>query len=63
MYQDEEQHRRFRDERDGDEDIKATVRLARSFIEKGLMTRPEALKYFNLPEEIYDKYNSEVPGN
>ncbi|WP_118974991.1 hypothetical protein [Taibaiella koreensis] len=58
----DEQHRRYRDECDGAEDIKATVGLARSFVEKKLMTLPEALKYFNLPLAVYEQYAQEATG-
>lgn len=59
MDHNDEQNRRHRDECDGAEDIRATVRLARSFTERGLMTLPEALKYFNLPAAVYEQYAEE----
>ena len=55
-----ETDRRMRDEQDGNEDIKATVRKAQSFIEMELMTEAEALKYFNLPKQIYERFKVTV---
>jgi hypothetical protein len=52
----DEQNRRIRCEADGDKDIKLTVAAAQAFIEKGIMNEKEALKYFNLPKVIYDKF-------
>lgn len=56
MNNNNESDRRLRDEGDGQEDIKATVKKAQSFIEMELMTEAEALKYFNLPKLIYEKF-------
>lgn len=56
----DEQNRRIRNESDGDKDIRATVRMAQSFIDMGLMNEKEALKYFNLPKMIYDKFKLPV---
>jgi hypothetical protein len=56
MNTNDDQFRRLRDECDMGADIKATVRAAQSFIENGLVTEEEALKYFNLPKSVYDKY-------
>lgn len=52
----DENNRRVRDEHDGNEDIKATVKLARSFIEQHIMTEKEALKYFNIPKVVFDRF-------
>lgn len=52
----DENNRRLRDENDENEDIKATVKLAQSFIENNIMTEKEALKYFNLPKKIFDHF-------
>jgi uncharacterized protein YhfF len=56
MEYNDDQNRRIRGESDGDQDIKATVKAAQSFIEDGIMCEQEALKYFNLPKVIYDKF-------
>ncbi|MFA6059459.1 MAG: hypothetical protein WC756_14730 [Taibaiella sp.] len=56
MEYNDDQNRRIRSESDGDRDIKATVKAAQSFIEDGIMCEQEALKYFNLPKVIYDKF-------
>lgn len=52
----DENNRRIRDEQDENEDIKATVKLALSFIENNVMTEKEALKYFNIPKAIFDRF-------
>jgi len=52
----DENNRRIRDEQDGNEDIKATVKLARSFIQNNVMTEKEALKYFNIPKAVFDRF-------
>jgi hypothetical protein len=57
----DDQNRRIRCESDGDKDIKLTVRAAQDYIEQGIMSEQEALKYFNLPKIIYDKFKSSVP--
>lgn len=49
-------NRRIRSESDGDEDIKATVKAAQAFIDGGIMSEYEALKYFNLPKVVYDRF-------
>lgn len=54
----DEENRRVRDELDGFEDIKATVKLAEDFIQKHIMTEKEALKYFNLPKQMFDKFKT-----
>ncbi len=56
MDNNDEENRRMRDENDEYEDIKATVKLARRFIEDHIMNEKEALKYFNLPKPIFDKF-------
>lgn len=58
MDHNEEENRRLRDEQDGFEDIKATVRLAVKFIEDNIMNEKEALKYFNLPKAVFDKFKA-----
>lgn len=55
----DENNRRIRDESDNNEDISATVRLARSFIDNNVMTEKEALKYFNIPKVVFDRFNTE----
>lgn len=52
----DENNRRVRDENDENEDIKATVRLAVSFIDNNIMAEKEALKYFNLPKAVFDRF-------
>jgi len=52
----DDENRRLRSEADGDRDIKLTVQSAQDFIEKGIMHEQEALKYFNLPKVIYDRF-------
>jgi hypothetical protein len=56
MEYNDDQNRRIRYESDGDKDIKATVKAAQAFIEDGIMNEHEALKYFNLPKVVYDKF-------
>ena len=58
MDHNDEENRRQRDEQDGFEDIKATVKLALRFIEDNIMTEREALKYFNLPKAVFDKFKT-----
>ncbi|KAA5532719.1 hypothetical protein F0919_18235 [Taibaiella lutea] len=53
----DENNRRMRDEQDENEDIKATVKLAQSFIDSNIMTEKEALKYFNIPKAIFDRFS------
>jgi hypothetical protein len=52
----DENNRRVREENDENEDIKATVKLAQSFVENNIMTENEALKYFNLPKKVFDRF-------
>ena len=54
----DEENRRVRDEQDDFEDIMATVKLAEDFIHKHIMSEKEALKYFNLPQHIFDKFKT-----
>jgi hypothetical protein len=54
-------NRRIRNESDGDKDIKATVKAAQAFIEDGIMSEHEALKYFNLPKVVYDRFKVARP--
>jgi len=56
----DEENRRIRNEKDGHEDIKATVRLALRFINDHIMNEQEALKYFNLPKPVFDKFKDMV---
>jgi hypothetical protein len=56
----DEANRRLRDELDGFEDIKATVKLALQFIDNNIMSEKEALKYFNLPKAIFDQFKTTV---
>ena len=56
----DENNRRIRDESDNNEDIRATIRLARSFIDNQIMTEKEALKYFNIPKVIFDRFRNEI---
>lgn len=56
----DENNRRIRDESDGGEDIRATIKLAVSFIENKIMTEKEALKYFNIPKIVFDEFNNET---
>ncbi len=53
-----EADRRLRDEGDGNEDIRATVKRAQNFVDMNLMTEAEALKYFNLPKAIYERFKT-----
>jgi hypothetical protein len=57
-----EADRRSRDEGDGNEDIIATVLKAQSFVNMQLMTEAEALKYFNLPRQIYERFKNPRAG-
>lgn len=41
-----------------EEEIRTIVRLAESYIAKGLMTEPQALKYLNLTKTVFDKYRT-----
>ena len=52
----DENNRRIRDEQDENEDIKATIRLAQSFIENNIMSEKEALKYFNIPKAVFERF-------
>jgi hypothetical protein len=61
MEYNDDHNRRIRSESDGDQDIKATVKAAQFFIEDGIMCEQEALKYFNLPKVIYDKFKIASP--
>jgi uncharacterized protein YhfF len=61
MKYNDDHNRRIRSESDGDHDIKATVKAAQSFIEDGIMCEQEALKYFNLPKVVYDKFKVVSP--
>lgn len=54
-----EADRRLRDEGDGNEDISATVKRAQHFVDMNLMTEAEALKYFNLPKAIYERFKAQ----
>lgn len=54
----DDHNRRIRCESDGDHDIKLTVRAAQQYIEQGIMNEKEALKYFNLPKIVYDKFKT-----
>jgi len=54
-----EANRRIRNEKDGNEDIKATVRLAEDFIRRQVMTEKEALKYFNLSQKAFDRFRND----
>jgi hypothetical protein len=56
----DENNRRVRDEQDENEDIKATVNLAQSFIESNIMTEKEALKYFNIPKAVFDRFKNNL---
>ena len=60
MDHNDENNRRIRDELDEFEDIKATVKLALQFVEDNIMNEKEALKYFNLPKPIFDKFKDAV---
>lgn len=53
-------NRRHRDEKDGDADKLATVQLALQFIDNHIMSEKEALKYFNLPKEIFDRLKTQL---
>lgn len=61
MEYNDDHNRRIRSESDEDQDIKATVKAAQFFIEDGIMCEQEALKYFNLPKVIYDKFKIVSP--
>ncbi|RYF86652.1 MAG: hypothetical protein EOO00_13055 [Chitinophagaceae bacterium] len=58
MNMNDDDNRRHRDEADGEKDIKLTVKAAQDFIEQGIMHEKEALKYFNLPKNVYDRFKT-----
>lgn len=38
--------------------IRTTVSLALTFIQQGLMTEEQVLKYFNLKKEVFEQYKA-----
>ena len=56
----DDNNRRHRDEKDNDVDKLATVELALQFINNEIMSEKEALKYFNLPKEIFERLKSQI---
>lgn len=39
-----------------EEGLKITVALAQSWVERGLMTEAEVIKYFNITRQVYDQF-------